>query len=219
MDISPSNAAVGFRQPGERSADMRAQQSAQVHADAERITIQLQRNAAAEVKLEIQVPGRFVIDAGVEAVVTHEIRSARGNAGSGEALAVCRFATSRTFRRGTAAENAAGHGLISPRRNVISRRRKTEFAWIVFDAAVKLCVVAEGDERAMKIFCVQDGVARAEIEERRKISEGVVDVIRQIPGGVTGAEPLLRVAGWSCKMQGRTEIQQGGRVVLPDVGE
>jgi len=41
---------------GERSAEHGAQQSAQVHADAERITIQLQRNAAAEVKLEIQVP-------------------------------------------------------------------------------------------------------------------------------------------------------------------
>jgi len=44
---------------------MRAQQSAQVHADAERITIQLQRNAAAE---STRAPGtrRFVIDAGVE---------------------------------------------------------------------------------------------------------------------------------------------------------
>src|SRR5260370_16804062 len=71
----------------ERSAHAGPEKPAQIHADAERIAVELQRNAAAKVKLEIQVAGRFVINTGVEAVVTYEIRGAGANAGRGKALA------------------------------------------------------------------------------------------------------------------------------------
>ena len=78
----------------ERSADARPEKPAQIHADTERVAVELQWNAAAKVKLEIQVAERFVIHTGVEAVVTHEIRGAGGNAGGGEALAVRGLAAS-----------------------------------------------------------------------------------------------------------------------------
>src|SRR5229473_5946570 len=89
--ISP---AIDTETAVERSADARPQQPAQIHADAKRVAVELQWNAAAKVKLEIQVAGRFVINTGVEAVVTDEIRGAGGNAGRSKALAVCRLATS-----------------------------------------------------------------------------------------------------------------------------
>lgn len=85
--------SIVFEQPAERSVGARPQKPAQIHADAERVAVELQWNAAAKIKFEIQVADRFVINPGVEAVVTHEICGACGNAGSGEALAVCRFAT------------------------------------------------------------------------------------------------------------------------------
>src|ERR1700694_4317410 len=84
---------MGCKQSAAGSANVRAQEPAQVDADAERIAIQLKRDAAAKVEFEVQVAERFVINTGVEAVVTHEIRGARGNTGAGEVLAVCRLAT------------------------------------------------------------------------------------------------------------------------------
>src|SRR5258708_9008938 len=218
MDTSPSKPAVVFSKAGQRSMGVRPQKPAQIHADAKRVAVELQRNAAAKVELKIQVADGFVINTGVEAVVTHEIRGARGNAGRGEALAVCGRAAG-TASGGTAAENAADDRLVSPGCDVVDRGRETELARVVFNAAGKLGVVTEGDEGAMKKFCFHDGVADPGVNERREISEGVVEMVRHIPSCMTGAEALLRVAGGSGKMQGRTEVQRRVRIIQPEVRE
>ena len=85
---------MNCKQSAARSAGARPQEPAQVDADAERIAIKLKWDAAAKVEFEIQVADRFVINTGVVAVVTHEIRGARGNTGAGEVLAACRLAAS-----------------------------------------------------------------------------------------------------------------------------
>src|SRR5229473_4850105 len=69
MVSSPSKIADEFSQPAERSMDARPQKPAQVHADSERVAVELQRNAAAVVEFEIEVTDRFVIDTRVVAVV------------------------------------------------------------------------------------------------------------------------------------------------------
>ena len=107
MATGLSKTAVKSNRPVERSVCVWPQQPAQIHPDAESIAVELQRHTAARVELEIEIADRFVINSGVEAVVTHEIGGARGNTGAREVLAVGRLATSGTLRRRTAAENAA----------------------------------------------------------------------------------------------------------------
>src|SRR5207245_456763 len=110
----------------ERSVDARPQQPAQVHSDAEGIAVEPQRNAAAEVEFEIQVADGFIVDAGVEAVVAHQIRTARCNAGRGETSAVRGAAAGTALGRRTAAEHAADDRLISPGCDVVGRSGKAE---------------------------------------------------------------------------------------------
>jgi len=57
--------------------DMRPHELAEIGPNSEEVTVELQRNAAAEVKLYIQVTERFEVDPGVEAVVSHKVCRAR----------------------------------------------------------------------------------------------------------------------------------------------
>src|SRR6266852_5848213 len=141
-DTSPSMRAVGCSVPVARSVGARPQKPAQIHADAERVAIKLQRNAATEIKLEIYVADRFVVNAGVVSVVAREVRRARRDAAGRVPATISAAATSAALGCETTAEDPADHRLISPRCDVIERSRETELAWIVFDAAVKLRVIA-----------------------------------------------------------------------------
>src|SRR5260370_30973442 len=102
---------------------------------------------------------------------------------------------------------------------MVGRGREAELAGIVFEAALELCVVSEGDERAVEKSSVHNGVTHAKIEERREISEGVVEMVRHIPSCMTGAEALLRVAGGSGKTQCRTEAHGPVREIQAEVRE
>ena len=170
-----------------KSMDVRPQKPAQIHADAKRVAVKLQWNAAAKVKLEIQITDRFVVNTGVESVVADEVRGASRNAGCGETFAVFGRAASIAFGGCSAPENPADHRLIPPGCNVVGRGREAELAGVVFEAAFELSVVAEGDEWAMEKSCVHNRVAYAEVEKRREISEGVVEMVRQIPRCMAGA--------------------------------
>jgi hypothetical protein len=59
-----------------KSVNVWSQEPTKVHADTKRIAIELERNAATKIKLEIQITDRFVVNTTVEAVVTDEIRRA-----------------------------------------------------------------------------------------------------------------------------------------------
>src|SRR6266404_4571140 len=80
-----------------KSVAMRAQEPAQINPNGERVAVKLQWNAAAKVKLEIQITERFVVNTGVESVVAHKVRGANGNAGRCETLAVFGRAASIAF--------------------------------------------------------------------------------------------------------------------------
>src|SRR6266481_6095066 len=82
-----------------RSVDARAQKPAQVHPDAGRVAAELQRNAAAIVKFEIQITNRFVIDARVISVVAREISRARRNAVGCEAFSISASGAPAALRR------------------------------------------------------------------------------------------------------------------------
>src|SRR6266481_97662 len=101
-----------------RSVGVRPQKPAQIHADAERVAVELQWNAAAKVEFKVNVADRFVINAGVVSVVTREIRRARRDAAGCVAVAVSAAAAPAALRCGTATENPADFSLISPGRDV-----------------------------------------------------------------------------------------------------
>jgi hypothetical protein len=65
-----------FEMVGGNSVDVRSQEPTKVHANTERIAVELERNAATKIELEIQITDRFVVNTAVEAVVTDEIRRA-----------------------------------------------------------------------------------------------------------------------------------------------
>src|SRR5258708_11094704 len=183
------------------------------------IAVKLQRDAAAEVELEIQVTSRSVIYAPIETIIADQVRGAGRNAGSGETLAVPGRTASIAFGGCATTEDAADHCLIPPGCDVVERSRKTELARVVFNAAGELGVITEGDEWAMEKFCIHDGIAGAKVEERREISEGVIEMVRHIPSCVAGAEALLPVTRGSGNMQGRTEIQRRARELQPELRE
>ena len=54
----------------------------------------------------------------------------------------------------------------------------------------------------MEKSCVHDGVAHSGVDERREISKGVVEMVRQIPSRMAGAEALLGVTRGSRQMNG-----------------
>ncbi len=137
MDASPSIRTLGYSERATRSVGPRPQKPAQIHADAERVAIELKRNAAAKVKFKVKVANWFVINAGAVSVVAREGRRTRRHAASREAGAVRAAAAPAAFCSGCATEDPADFRLIPPGRDVVGRDRKTEFAWIVFDAAVK----------------------------------------------------------------------------------
>src|SRR5258708_30360493 len=172
MDASPSIRTLGYSERATRSVGARPQKPAQIHADAERVAIELKRNAAAKVKFKVKVAYRFVINTGAVSVVAREVRRARRDAAGGEAGAVSAAAAPAALCC-SATEDPADFRLISPGRDVVGRDRKAEFAGIVFDAAVKLRVVTVGHERTMEKLRVHDAVADSGVDERREISEGV----------------------------------------------
>jgi hypothetical protein len=202
-----------------KSVDVRAKEPAEVDADAERIAVKLKRGAPAEVELEIDISNRLVIDASIETIVAYQVCGARRNASCSETRAVLGRATSTAFGGRDAPENPADYRLIPPGRDIISRSREAKIARIIFDPTVELSVVAEGDEGAMEKSSVHDGVAHAGIKERREISKGVVEMVRQIPGGMTGAEALLRVTCRSGEVNGRAVIQGIVGIVQSEVRE
>src|SRR5713226_7084098 len=204
---------------GGKSVDVRPQEPAQIDPDAERVAVELEWNAAAKVKLEIQVRERLIVDPSVITVVTHEVRTARGNAGSGEALAIFRRATRTAFGGRAATEDPADHRLVSPRCDIIGRDREAEVARVIFEATFELSVIAEGEERAMKEPRVHDCIADAGVKERGEIAKGVVEMVGEIPSGVAGAEALLRGARRSRQMDGRTVVQGLVGIVQPEVRE
>jgi hypothetical protein len=65
-----------FEMVGGKSVDVRPQEPAQIKPDAERIAAQLQWNAAANIKFEIQITDQFVVNTGIESVVAHEVGGA-----------------------------------------------------------------------------------------------------------------------------------------------
>jgi hypothetical protein len=192
---------------------VRAHKPAQVNTDTERIAIQMKRGAPAKVEFEIDVPA-LVIDASIETIIAHKVCGTLGYAGSAITFAVCGRAARIAFGGGSAPENPADHRLIPPRCDVISGSREAEIARIVFETTVELGVVSEGNEGAPKISSVHDGIADPGVEERREVSEGVVDMVRQIPGCMTRTEALLRVAGRGRQVNGRTVIQEFVGIVL-----
>jgi hypothetical protein len=64
-----------------------------------------------------------------------------------------------------AAIDTADDRLVSPGRHIVGRRGKAQLTGIVFDATLKLRVIAEGDERAAEPSRIQDGVADSRIQE------------------------------------------------------
>jgi len=66
----------------------RPHQPAQIDTDAERIAIELQRDAPAEVEFEVDVAKWFVVDPCVEAIVANEVGGATCYAGGSKPLAV-----------------------------------------------------------------------------------------------------------------------------------
>src|SRR5438477_397414 len=72
---------------------------------------------------------------------------------------------------------------------------------------LKWGAMAERAERAREQSCVHDGVGDSGVDERREISEGVVEMVRQIPCRMAGAEALLGVTRGSRQMNGCAVIQ------------
>src|SRR5260370_17200632 len=105
--------------------DVRPQQRTQIHADAERVAVEMQRNAAAKAEFEIQVTNRFVIDTRVEAVVASQVRAARGNAGGGKTRAVRGSAGGAALGGRAATKNLADQFLTSPRTTTLTQGTKT----------------------------------------------------------------------------------------------
>src|SRR5260370_14219292 len=202
----PSTRAVGLVD-SYPSAGVRPQKPAQIHADPERVAVELQRNAAAKVEFKVKVADRFVINSGVVTVVACEVRSPRRNAAGCVALAVSAAAAPAALCSGCATEDPADFGLISPRCDVIGCHREAEFAWVVFNAAVKLRVITVSGNEPVKVFCVHDGVAYPGVDERGKIAEGVIEVVRLIPSRMADAEAFLLVACRSCQVDSGTIIQ------------
>ncbi len=71
----------------------------------------------------------------------------------------------------------------------------------------------------MEKLCVHDAVADSGVDERREISEGVIEMVRLVPGRVSDAEPFLFVARWSCQVDGGAVIQGLVRVIPPQIRE
>ena len=130
--------------------NVRAEEPTQVNADTERVAIKLRRHAPAKIEFQIQVPNRLVIDASIEPIIAHQVCSTRGHAGGGETLAVFGRAAGIAFGGCSAPENPADHRLIPPRRDVISGSREAEIAGIVFETAVELRVISEGNKGKVK---------------------------------------------------------------------
>ena len=123
------------------------------------------------------------------------------------------------MRRFAATKYATDHCLVSPRRNIIGRKGETELAGIVFQPAVECGVISKADEGAVEIPSVENGVADRGIEKRREVAESMVNVIRQIPTGVAGAQPLCGISGGSCQVNDRREIQELVWIVQPKIRE
>jgi len=198
---------------------VRTHEPAQVDADAKRIAIKLKGDAPAKVEFEVQVPNWFVIDARIETIIAHEVCGTRGYAGGSITLAVFRRSARTAFGSGATPVHAADHRLIPQGSDIVSGGREAEIGGIVFDAAVELRVITIGDERTMKKSRVHHSVADASVEERREISKGVVDMVRQIPGGMTSAEALFGVTGGSRQVNGRAVVQGRVGIVQPEVRE
>jgi len=204
---------------GGKSVGVRSQEPREVDADTEGIAVELQRDTAAVVEFEIQMTHWTKTDSGVVAVVAHKVRGSGGDAGGGETLAIFCGTASTAFGGRAAAEDSAGDRLIAPRCDIVGGGREAELAGVVFKAAGKLSVIAEGDKRAMEVFGIHDRITHAEVEERREISKGVVDVIGEIPSQVTAAEALLRFPGGSGNMHGGTEVQGRIRKIHTEIRE
>ena len=199
--------------------NVRVQNLTQIHTYTERITVQVQRNAAAKVKFEVHSWRRFVVDASVPAIVSDKISAACRNASRLVALSI-RGCSGRTALRGRAAtEHAAEYRLIAPRRDVVSRRGEAELTGVILQAPVELSVVTEGYEWTVEKPRVHDSVADSGVKEWGEIPQGVVDVIHNIPCSVARAEAFLSVASGSGQMDRRAIVQEVSRISPSEVRE
>ena len=182
---------------------MGMQEPAQVDTDAKRIAVELQRDAAAKVEFEIEAWRGLVVGPEIVAVVANEICGTGRDTGVIVVLAIRCRTRGGTVARTAAAEDAADDSLIAPGSNIVRGDGKAEVAGVILETAFELGVIAESDEGAMEVAGIHDGVADAGVQERRKIPEGVIDVIGLVPGGVAGAEAFLGITG------GRGQVNVG----------
>src|SRR5712692_3260398 len=129
----------------------RPHQRTEIEADAERIVVEPQRNAAAIVKLKVEIIDWLKVDACFIAIVPNEGGATSRDTGTSESVAVRRCAAGTALCCRAAAEDPADHRLVSPRRDIVSACRKAEGSLVVFQAASERCVVAERREGAREI--------------------------------------------------------------------
>src|SRR5690349_22825315 len=130
---------------------VRTHQRAEIDTNPKRIIVELQRHAAAIVEFKIQVIYWLEVDARFVAIVSDQIGAAGGDVRTREPAAVMRRTCGSANSRRAAAKNAANHGLVSPRRDVVGRRLQTERSLVVFQPARERRVVTEARKRPREI--------------------------------------------------------------------
>ena len=192
-----------------------AGQRAYAQADAKRETVQLQRDAAAEAGFEIYVAGWLHLHAKIEAVIADKSGATSLHAGVQVAFAIGGFPIRGAHGCGGTAEDPTDNGLCAPGSHIVRGSRQAERSGVNFRASLGLKVVTKGDERAVKVLGVADGVANSRVNERSENAESVFKMVGPIPGGVTCAETLLGFAGWRSKVDSRIVVEEfAGEVPL-----
>ena len=131
----------------------------------------MQRDTAAIVKFEVEVPDRLVTNSSTVTIVAHQVGRPRGNAIGSVAFSIIGLAIG-TARRGRATpEHPAEYRLIAPGCDIVSRYGEAELAGVIFQASVELSVVAGGYEWTMEKPRVHDSVADPGVDEGREITE------------------------------------------------
>ena len=192
-----------------------AGQRAHVQADAERETVQLQRDAAAEAGFEIYVAGGLHLHAKVEAVIADKSSATGLHAGVQVAFAIGGVPVRGAGGRGGTAEDPTDDGLCAPGSHIVRGSRQAERSGVNFRASFGLKVVTKGHERTVKVLGVADGVADAQVNERSENSERMFKMVCPIPSGVTSAESLFGFAGRRSEMDGGIVVEElAGEVPL-----
>src|SRR2546426_1128078 len=105
----------GCSGPATPLVGVRPQKPAQIHADSERVAVELKWNAAAEIEFKVNVADRFVVNAGVVSVVAREVRATSRYAAGRIAVAVGVATAPAALYPGAAAGNPADFCLVPSR--------------------------------------------------------------------------------------------------------